>query len=245
VHTQAGGLEATLDVLIGGPYFLSELLPVDVSLTNHTQQTVMLAGDDRDREVDLCFSAALMVQITTGSAPSFPLPSLAYSCDLLAVQIQVKPGQTITVHQYLPLTKSNAVTLTMGPFTDYPPAPPAYDFTGPLKDHWPNLPGPLAGHWPSIQIQVNPQVPQDRALTLQQQQGQVTITIPAGARGHLLYMQSVTCGGESASYGNGAGPWAPLLTSVLHEPTCPYPHPQWGYAVSAPGYAIVSGSQLA
>jgi hypothetical protein len=41
-QTQAGGLDATLQVVFPGPFFLRELLPVDVSLTNHTQQEVDL-----------------------------------------------------------------------------------------------------------------------------------------------------------------------------------------------------------
>jgi hypothetical protein len=40
VRTQAHGLELTMKVT-PGPYFLSELLEVDVSLTNHTQTTLL------------------------------------------------------------------------------------------------------------------------------------------------------------------------------------------------------------
>jgi hypothetical protein len=38
VHTEAGGFEMTLS-LTPGPYFLSELLAADISLTNHTDKT--------------------------------------------------------------------------------------------------------------------------------------------------------------------------------------------------------------
>lgn len=217
-QTQAHGLEASMRVLIGGPYFLSELLPIDVSLTNHTHQPVDLDGSNRT--ADLCFSSALMVQVTAGSNPSFSFPKLDVACTQPAFMIEVKPGQTITIHQYIPLTRSREVTLTMGPSS-------------------PHLADPLGGHWPTIHIQVNSQVPQDRALSLQKQQKQAIIDMPAGAKAHLLYMQTITCENYLDSSGDQ---WTPLSATVLHEPTCPTTHPHWEYIVSAPGYSIVSGS---
>ena len=218
-QTQAGGLEASMRVLIGGPYFLSELLPIDVSLTNHTHQPIMLDGTNRT--ADLCFASALMVQVTAGSNPSFPFPKLDLACTQPAFLTEVQPGQTLTIHQYLPLTRSREVTLTMGPSSKYRASP-------------------LDGHWPTVHIQVNPQVPPDRALSLQNQEKQVHITVPAGAKAHLLTMQSIACD----NYGGSYSQWSPLSTTVLHEPACPTPtHRHWNYIVSAPGYAIVSGSQ--
>ncbi|WP_201375552.1 hypothetical protein [Ktedonobacter robiniae] len=219
-QTQAGGLQASMHVLISGPYFLSELLPVDVSLTNHTHQAIVLEGINRT--ADLCFSSALMVQVTAGSNPSFTFPRLEVACINPVFVTEIKPGQTITIHQYIPLTRSREVTLTMEPSS--------------------HLSDPLDGHWPTVHIQVNPQVPQNRALSLQRQQRQVIINIPAGAKAHLLYMQTITCESYHDSRGNQ---WAPLSTIVLHEPVCPTTHPHWEYIVSAPGYSIVSGSQIA
>ena len=40
-RTQANGLEATIHLVTPGPYFLSELLLVDVSLANHTRQPLI------------------------------------------------------------------------------------------------------------------------------------------------------------------------------------------------------------
>jgi hypothetical protein len=210
-----------MHVLIGGPYFLSELLPIDVSLTNHTHQPVVLEGINRT--ADLCFSSALMVQVIAGGNPSFTFPKLDVACTQPAFATEVKPGQTITIHQYVPLTRSREVTLTMGPSSYH------------LSD-------PLNGHWPTVHIQVNPQVPQDRALSLQNQQRQVMIDMPAGAKAHLLYMQTITC---ENYFGSINIQWTPLLTNVLDEPTCLTAHPHWKYIVSAPGYAIVAGSQAA
>jgi hypothetical protein len=227
-HAEAGGLAVSMRVLVGGPYFLSELLPVDVSLTNHAGKAVSLAGISDT--ANLCFSSALMVQVTGSGKPSYALPRLAIACTQPFFITNVKTGQTLTIHQYVPLTRSGAVTLTMTAI-----------FLSRAAD-------PLAGHWPSVHIQVSAQIPPDRALSLQSQPGQVQITVPAGTKPHLLTMQSITCG----SYGGSYGVWATLSTNVLYEPksfvqnrwqTCRVPHSRWEYIISAPGYAIVSGSQ--
>lgn len=227
-QAQVDGLEASMRVLIRGPYFLSELLPIDVSFTNHTQRPAGLDGSLRivnNSIANPCFPSSLLVQVTKGDNPSYLFPTPDFACALPYIVTEIEPGQTITTHQYVPLTKSGEVTLTRGM---------------PLSSRPSN---PLDGHWPIVhlQVQVNPQVPQDRALSLLKQQGQVRISVPAGANAHLLYIQGITCDG----YNLGFGQWTPLSGNVLHEPACPAAHRHWTYVVSAPGYAIVSGSQVA
>jgi hypothetical protein len=231
-ETQVGGLKARMQVVIAGPYFLRELLPVDVSLTNHTQQAVRLLAPRIT--ADLCHDSALMARLTAGSDPSvvFPPISIGFGCDDSLQTVQAQPGETLTIHQYVPVTRSGAVTLSMQSArlcTHCPSATPL-----------PYL--PLDGHWPTAQLQVQPQVPQDRALTLQEQPGRVLIEAPAGAQGRLLAMQSVDCGLTEVV--NGAR-WWPLAANVMEEAGCPTAHPTWVYIVSAPGYAIVFGSQHA
>jgi hypothetical protein len=226
-QAQASGLEASLRVLIPGPYFLSELLPIDVSFTNHTSRPAGLAGSLRianQSVANACFPSELLVRITAGDNPSFAFPPSSFACTQSYIMIEVEPGQTLTIHQYVPLTRSGAITLARGV-----PAP-----GGPPVD-------PLNGLWPivSVRVQVQPQVPQDRALALLKQQGQVVISAPIGAKAHLLVLQSITCDG----YGGGTGQWTPLSTTALREPACPTAPRHWIYVVGAPGYAIVSGSQ--
>jgi hypothetical protein len=231
-ETQVGGLEAALQVGIAGPYFLRELLPVDVSLTNRTQQMVQLL--EPDTTADLCHDSALMARLTVGSDPSvvFPPISVGVGCTNELRTTQVQPGETLIIHQYVPLIRSGAVTLGMQSARVCTLCPSATPLPFP----------PLDGHWPTVQLQVQPQVPQDRALILQEQPGRVLIEAPAGAQGHLLAMQSVDCGLTEVV--NGAR-WTPLATNVMAEATCPTAHPTWVYIVSAPGYAIVFGSQHA
>jgi len=219
-RAQANGMEASLHLVTTGPYFLSELLSVDVSLTNHTRMTVELLG--RNKADDVCFSSALNAQVTGGGAPTYTLPRLAVACLQPLYVTWLAPGQTLTIHYYLPVTKSGEVTITMGPMKE------------------PRLASPLDGHWPFLRIRVDPQVPSNRMLSLHAQGTQVMIQAPPAARTHLLYRESITCD----QYGDGShADWTPLATTVLSQPACPMAHKHWVYIVSAPGYAIVAGNR--
>ena len=220
VHTQANGMEASLHLVTTGPYFLSELLSADVSLTNHTRMTVELLG--RNKADSVCFSSALNAQVTGGGPPAYTLPRLAVECAQPLYITGLAPGHTLTMHYYLPVTKSGEVTITMGPM------------------RVPHLASPLDGHWPSLRIRVDAQVPSKRMLSLHAQGAQVMIQAPPAARVHLLHRESITCD----QYGDGShADWTPLATTVLSQPVCPTAHKHWVYIVSAPGYAIVAGSR--
>ena len=218
-QAQVNGLRATLHVLTPGPYFLGELVATDVTLTNQTEHTVQLDGSSKPDSV--CSSSALSVQINSGSEPGFALPRLEIGCLSIRYMINLEPGRTLAMRYYLPVTKSGAVTIAMG------------GMPGPRQAN------PLDGHWPSVSIQVAPQAPADRILTLRNEGAQVTVQGPAAALAHLLYMESIACD----KYGAG-GPliWTPLPASTLAQPACPAPHKHWIYMISAAGYAIAWGT---
>ncbi len=219
--SQVDGLRASIHVVTPGPYFLRELVSVDVSLTNQTNQPFELAGGIKPDIA--CYSSALSVQITAGGAPTYALPQLAIGCTQPLFRTMVAPGQTLILHYFLPVTRSGEVTITMGGMRGLP------------------LVSPLDGHWPFVSIHVDPQVPPDRALSLRSQGAQVIVQAPPAAQAHLLYLESITCDG----YGGGGSrlDWSPLPTPVLSQPACPTAHRHWGYIVSASGYAIVSGTR--
>jgi hypothetical protein len=217
-RAQANGMEAALHLVTAGPYFLSELLSVDVSLTNHTRMTVELLGGNKPDSV--CFSSALNALATGGGAPTYTLPRLDVACAQPLYVTWLAPGRTLTMHYYLPMIKSGEVTIAMGPMRDY------------------HLASPLDGHWPSLRIHVDAQVQSKRLLSLHAQGAQVMIQAPPAARTHLLYRESISCD----QYGDGShADWTPLATTVLSQPSCPTAHKHWVYIVSAPGYAIVAG----
>jgi hypothetical protein len=217
-RAQVNGLQAAIHLVTPGPYFLSELVSVDVSLANHTHMPFVLDGSNKP---DIsCFSSALSVQISGGSAPSYTLPRLAVACLQPLFFTTLVPGQTLTIHYYLPVTKSGEVTIMMGGMKD---------------SHQAN---PLDGHWPFLRIHVEPRVPSNRALSLHDQGAQVIIQAPPAARTHLLYRETITC---DQYMGGGLADWSPLSTTVLFQPACPAAHKHWVYIVSAPGYSIVAG----
>ncbi|HVB21035.1 MAG TPA: hypothetical protein VNG51_03705 [Ktedonobacteraceae bacterium] len=219
-RTQVNGLQATIHLVTPVPYFLSELVFVDVSLTNRTHLPFVLDGSSRPDIA--CFSSALSVQITGGSVPFYTLPRLSIACLQPLFLTTLAPGQTLTIHYYLPVTKSGEVTIMMG------------GMTGPHQTN------PLDGHWPSLRIHVNPQVPANRVISLHQQGVQVIIQAPPAARTHLLYRQTITCDQYA---GGGPTDWSSLSTTALSQPACPTAHKHWQYIVSAPGYSIVAGKR--
>ena len=212
------GLQASIHVVTPGPYFLSELVSVDVSLANDTGRLFMIDGLDKPDY--FCFSSALSAEITSGSAPTYTLPELPFNCLQPLFRSTLEPGRALTLHLLLPVTKTGDVTITMGGMRSPPQA------------------SPLDGHWPSVTIHVNPQVPSNRELSLRSQGTRVIVQAPPAAQAHLVYLQSITCD----QYGGGSRlDWSPLPTPVLSQPACPTPHKHWEYIVSAPGFDIVAG----
>ncbi|HEY7342976.1 MAG TPA: hypothetical protein VH591_19035 [Ktedonobacterales bacterium] len=221
VVSQVDGLRASIHVVTSGPYFLRELVSVDVSLTNQTSRSVEFDGSSKPDIA--CYSSALSVQITAGSAPTFELPRLSIPCAQPLYMTTVAPGQTLTFHYFLPVTRSGEVTITMGGMPDSHQA------------------SPLDGHWPSVSIDVDPQVPANRVILLRSQGAQVIVQAPPEAQAHLLYWESITC--DKYEGGGSRLDWSPLPTLVLSQPACPTAHRHWAYIVSAPGYATVAGTQ--
>jgi hypothetical protein len=219
-QVEVDGLRATLHVVTQEPYFLSELLSVDVALTNTTSTPFSLDGTSKPDSA--CFTSALSVAVSGGSPPSYIVPRPDIGCLDYLPLTTVAPRQTLTIHQHLPVTMSGVVTVAMGGMGGTRQAPT------------------LDGHWPSLAIHVASQVPSDRALSLHNQGTQVIIQAPPAAREHLLYMESITCDG----YVNGGlADWRPLPTTLLSQPACPTAHKHWKYVVSAPGYTVVAGSR--
>ncbi len=227
VRVEAGGLEMSLSVT-PGPYFLSELVVADMSLTNHSHTTFMLRGKE-----SLCFPALRLYQIG-GEGPHYTLPlhgnPVFFGCN--ASDSQFEPGQTITNQQYEPLTSSGHVILTA-----------QAQF---LKTEGGGLtygPSPLDGHWPSLQIQVASHVPSDRLFSLHLKGSQVVVDAPPNL--HLVYRFIESCVGDGPSPDVGSLTWDPISTRILNVPGnlvgCPAKDVRWQYAVSVAGYAIVAG----
>jgi hypothetical protein len=229
---QASGLDFEMQVT-PGPYFLGELLKADLSLTNDSGTTYTLQGPS----VAGPCGAAVYVYISDARSPQYQLPvDDMHSCPLMMSQLT--PGQTITLHEFLPLSNSGTVTLQSG-------ANFLKTIAGPDgSKSMTNGPSPLDGRWPSLTIAAAATPPLDREITLQREGTQVQIDAPT-ALAQLFYIYTVTCNAfQGGTVGTGNYAWQPISTTTLHEPNCgDYGNQviQWSYAVSAPGYAIASG----
>lgn len=206
------------------PYFLSELLAIDITLTNHRQQDVMLDGSIGINTCNGAFSA----QITRGEKPQYDLPIVnMMSCppgrSLLAA------GKSLTVHGYIPLTKSGNVTITAQvrvsvSIKNQNSTPGAWQIST------------SSGEAVVTAITVSPQKPSDRTILLNRQGEDILVNAPASIRSHLLFYYTVSC-----LHGSGtSGTWEPLDTTKLSKPYCDDASRHWIYVVGAPGYAITS-----
>ena len=233
VVTEAGGLEMSLS-LTPGPYFLSELLAANISLTNHTGKTVY-AGIPF---VGSACGYATGVLMTGGGAPEYSISiPTDHSCPASANSTPVKPGQTLTAQKYLPLTSSGHVTLT---------AETAF-YTSARQPQNPfprQVTSPLEGHWPSLQIDVASKVPANRMISYHRDGARVFINAPTDAQHLLQYLYGVSCQDLNDQGGTGSGNygWQTLQKNVVGEPGCPGKNVHWAFAFGLPGYAIVQGN---
>jgi hypothetical protein len=220
---RAGGLQMSIAVS-PGPYFLSELLEVQLTLANQSQTTYSVEGF---LQPNYCASA-LQVGQSGGEPPDYqwPMLPLLQSRSCVRASSTLAPGERWSSVQFIPLTASGWVTLSA--------QANIVASTGGV--------GPFTRGWPSVTLQVAPQVPANRAIALAAANGRLSISAPPGARAHLYYVYIVTC-----SQGGGTGEavisdyWQPIASTVLAEPNCSGTQERWRYSVAAPGYAIASG----
>lgn len=234
---QAGGFEMALGIT-PSPYFISEMLEVNITLTNHTSKTQFVGIPFANSPCG--YVDGITVQGELEPAYELPAPT-THKCPLLNNTLTLSPEQTLSTHKYFVLQNSGDLTLTTQ--TGF--------FTKTQHEAAP-IPSPLEGHWPTLRIHVASQIPQDRQLTLHVSAPHVSVDAPAPARPHLQYLYSVSCSNElvigtasgpvADSYGTGNYGWEALPTTTLNLPGCARKHIAWSFGIGAPGYAIATGN---
>jgi hypothetical protein len=231
---EVDGIVMTLRIS-AGPYFLSELVAVEITLANNSQATYVLQGVSGAVGCE----QVLWAELAGGGPPSYTLPTSGFiSCPGLPNTLT--PGQTWMVDYLMPLTESGSARLT-GQARFFAAS------IGPNgTQYMTTTPGPLAGHWPTIARTVAPSVPPDRLITLRSSSilglTSVSIAAPPSAGDRLLYIDDVRC-----REGNGGNEqprltWQPVNGDRLIEPWCTGSDTIWHFSVGAPGYAVASGS---
>ena len=223
-QTEGNGLETTLSIT-PGPYFLSELLSVDITLTNHSKHSILIDGGPA---INTCNGAFSLI-VTGGQEPHYDVPvtPILMSCPPDMGTLATK--ESLSAHGYIAITRSGAATVTMdakaSTLTLNPDGNVNYQGSS-----------PLAERWPSIAIKVSPQIPSNRLLSLQGQGNTVLVNAPESVRPSLVYYYTVSC-----LHGSGTNvEWQSLKAKVLQEPYCDDASRRWDYAVSASGYAVAA-----
>jgi len=225
---RGGGLELALSIG-SGPYFLSELLPARVTLTNHTAHTIWYVpwfGGAR---------AMNFVERRGGSAPYYYDPDFPMG-HVGGFIGQLPAGRTHTDQGLVMVSASGHVTLSA--LARFYNNGPTFEGVFPPELH-PFPPGAA-----SLPILVAPRPPPNRTLRLQRASNDVHILTPPGARPHPLYVSSFTCGGPSPTPATTSYvlSWHPILGDLLAMPSCDAPHRVWQIFVGAPGFAITSAA---
>jgi hypothetical protein len=226
-RVERGGLVLTLRVA-AGPYFLRELLPVSVSLTNASNRPVYVPGRiDGNMGINQCFSVFGAAE-SGGHAPTYQAPSTGIPMCPGPMPAELAPGRTVSASDVLPLTASGRVTLTTNASLF------SVTTLGPNGGISAVGIAPFEGHLPSLQLMVVPAVPPQRMILPVRFGTRVYVIAPLAAERHLRYLY--TAGGGSCSTGNFS--WEPITTPIIDDQPCAGQYGTWTYAVGAPGYAI-------
>ena len=245
----AGGFEMSLKIT-PGPYFLSELLETDLSITNHTHTDSWLFT----RNGPSCL--VLLNIVTAGGRSPYAtdiqhywtgLPrNNIFTCNWPSTgvigpiaSVKVPATRTITIKQFVQLTSSGHVTLT---------AHVAFRKT--TNEFGWNDPHAISvdASVVSLHLSVSALVPSDRRLSIIKEQGaQVIVYVPPAARGHLLSAIGFTCSRDGETGAESMGDHRiSQPTMTLQKPECTPPIQGnkllwWTFFAGAPGYAMVSG----
>jgi len=228
---RAGGYQLSLR-LAGGPYFLSELLTVWVSLGNHTGHALTLDGDTTPDRA----SPALDVRVSGGTSPTYALPFINSFPGPPPLPYLLPAGQSLSMTLLIPLTASGRLTIAArAAFPRAPHQEPDGAYSSVSTD-------PFTGHEPFVTITVSPRVPPDRVLLLKLRRGSKVTATPADTRQRpaLLYQERLSCQWPTFLELSGTRYWSQLPVGGVTRYECDDKPATWSVMISAPGYAIAA-----
>lgn len=208
-NIQTDGLDMSVQIT-PGPYFLTEMVELDLSITNHTHILQRLFS------LSLC---PIKIVLAGGESPidtdlqhfweTFPCIGGDLNESLL------QPGQTITLQRFVLLARSGQITLT----TQFSSS--VFETASGVQNSQ-----RIDAHFPPLHLSVNPQIPSNRHISLQTQSAQG------------VYMSLSTCNRpkETPSYvfalHTFSEPGGPENCSSGGKLS-------WTVVIGVPGYAVV------
>lgn len=229
------GLTMTL-AITPGPYFLSEMLEVKVTLVNNSAKNVYPG---------LPFTGGTCgyypgVEINyTGNQFIIPI-AFDHSCPYIPARpLTLEPGKTTSVTKYVPLQQSGQMTL-MALANFYAGPASQQVFPGPTS-----VPDPFGKQGLVARIQVAKTIPAHLKIPFTVKGYYVTVEAPKSAKGPLLYAYSIGCqdyNNDGGSTWSGNFGWDTLTNPTIRRPGCPGKNLQWSFAFAIPGYAVAVGS---
>lgn len=146
----------------------------------------------------------------------------------------VPPHQIVTTHYFLPMTASGAVTLQVSASL----ASRNRDIVS-TNDAF-------IHPTPTLALNVSPQIPAERRLSLRLSGSHIFVNAPAPARAHLYYQAFGDCQYDDGSSIHRTLEWIILPDLALNVPDCARDTSRtvtgldWGVSVGSPGYAIAA-----
>jgi hypothetical protein len=233
-HVDRNGLRLTMRVG-PGPYFLRELLPVSLSLTNLSGTMMSVLGPVKgNMGINEGCGSIFSVTETGGHAPTYEAPSTGGMTCPGPLPEDLAPGQTVSASDFLPITASGRLTVTAG----VSPVSIVIESSNGQTHRLGTGADPFEGHGPSVQLTVNSGVPLQRMVWVSRVGTHVFVIAPPAVWSHLVYLYNA--GADGCSTGSYA--WISLNTLVIDMHPCAGRYGTWQYAVSAPGYAIAEGT---
>ena len=251
------GIQISLRTL-PGPYFPREMLPVTLTLTNHTRNAIGYTGST---QFPVCASPLFTIRQRNTQQYLYPDYSFAFfvSCPFIPVTRHLlAPGSSLRtqatmvlatageLHLYVDVSFAHGVRVSSA---DLLPAGPVRAWLHQLAPGIVDLPHmPFASGWPKLDILVSGAIPPNRTLHIRQRDH--TLLVPNNMRDRpaLVTRQEVLCDAMPGVAVTGSATWVGLTSKLLTDAgfkaalACDGPKSgeKWNVDVGAPGYAVTT-----
>jgi len=230
ITRRSNGLVMSVDIS-PGPYFVSELISVQVTLSNQSPKAIWYQGvTTANIRTPSEGRTAFFLHFSGGSPPHFVMSPFLQNGGGQVGLTKLPPGTTIHMIFFAPLPSSGSPALVAQAHL--------YDRGPGIGNYFPPPMQVFAAGWPSLPLTVSSRVPTNRALRLHAAATHVDVIVPHGSLPQLLYQQTSRCGNLQT----GTSDWTAVPSSGVSLSDCPYAASTAQVIVSALGYASIMKS---